>query len=403
MATAASALHVVCPKVAPNGGSCGANNGGAYCPGTQCCSQYGYCGVGSPWCDNNPNSIYNGGKCTAALLLAQEANETETEEALDVDTADQAEEVDQVQLVAQASDIVTAVLANGAVSLDMIITPRIFNKIFPDTEGSVFTYDGLLEAAQSYTEFAQTPNADINVLEVAYFLAHVAYTTDDLAYSAERDGTMYDNNKYCQSSSAYKCTSGANYYGRGPLFLRWNFNYYECGNAIGVDLYNKPDLALESPTTAWKTAFWTWFNLGIHELSTLPDAFALSTAKLVGGDECGGSSTAVAANAARVAKFKTIAKILNVKGISKLMLSCADDSLVLVAAEGDEIMTETTQIVANERLMAEETATQATYAAGYTNVAVVGVAMTAFLVLAVIKRTTRATPNIENGDYVLFE
>ncbi|KAG2814281.1 hypothetical protein PC111_g14055 [Phytophthora cactorum] len=54
---------VVCSQVAPYGGSCGASNGGVYCPGSQCCSQYGYCGVGSPWCDNNPNSIYNGGSC----------------------------------------------------------------------------------------------------------------------------------------------------------------------------------------------------------------------------------------------------------------------------------------------------------------------------------------------------
>lgn len=207
---------------------------------------------------------------------------------------------------------------------------------------------------------------------------------------------MYDNNKYCQSSSAYKCASGASYYGRGPLFLRYNFNYYECGNAIGVDLYDKPDLALESPTTAWKTALWMWFNLGIHELSTLPNAFALSTAKLVGDDECGSSSTAVAANAARVAKFKAVAKIPNATGVSKLTLSCADGALALVAAEE----TDTTQLVANERLMAEEDATHATYAASY--VAVVGVAMTAMVIIAVIKRTARAAPSIENGIYALL-
>ncbi|KAF4030473.1 Chitinase class I [Phytophthora infestans] len=236
------------------------------------------------------------------------------------DQSDLVDEVDQVQLAAQVSDVSTAVLANGALSLDMIITRRIFDKIFPETEGSVF-------------KFAQTPTADINVLEVAYFLAHVAYTTEDLAYSAERDGTMYDNNKYCQSSSAYKCASGASYYGRGPLFLRYNFNYYEC-----------------------------------------------------------------AANAARVAKFKAVAKILNAKGVSKLTLSCADGALALVAAEE----TESTQLVANERLIAEDDATHATYAASYANVAVVGVAMTAMVIIAVIKRTARAAPSIENGDYALL-
>ncbi|KAF1781113.1 Chitin-binding, type 1, conserved site [Phytophthora cactorum] len=54
-----------CTNVAANGGSCGTANGGKYCPGTQCCSQYGYCGVGTAWCTSNPNSIYNGnGKCS---------------------------------------------------------------------------------------------------------------------------------------------------------------------------------------------------------------------------------------------------------------------------------------------------------------------------------------------------
>ncbi|KAL3664682.1 hypothetical protein V7S43_010431 [Phytophthora oleae] len=201
-----------CTVVAPAGGTCGASNGGAYSSGTQCCSQYGYCGVGSPWCDSNPNSAYNGGKCTA-LLLAQDAKFVQDQEA------------EQVQ---QVTDVSSITLSNGVASLDTILTRRIFDRIFPDTEGSVLTYDGLLEAAQSYTEFGQSPNAAINVLEVAYFLAHVAYTTGDLLYPAERGGSQYSPEKYCQRSPEVGCAPGANYYGRGPLYLRWNFNYYEC-------------------------------------------------------------------------------------------------------------------------------------------------------------------------------
>ncbi|RLN58255.1 hypothetical protein BBJ29_006929 [Phytophthora kernoviae] len=380
-----------CTVVAPAGGSCGSANGGAYCPGTQCCSQYGYCGVGSPWCDANPNSIYNGGKCTA-LLLAEDTEE---------DQDQQVEQAGQAQQDAQISDASAVILSNGAASLDTIITRRIFDRIFPDIEGSPLTYDGLLEAAQSYTEFGQTPNAAINVLEVAYFLAHIAYTTEDLMYPAERDGSQYSPEKYCQRSSDYGCAPGANYYGRGPLYLRWNFNYYECATAIGVDIYTNPDHALESPTTAWKTAFWTWFHLGIHEMSTLPNAFALSTDKLVGDIECSNSPSAASANAARVAKFKTIAKILNAKGVSQLVLSCAADSYELLAAEGNA-----NPIVAKARLMDSETETHG-YMAGWVNVAVVGVAMTAFVVVAVIKRTANGpqmytTLNVENGDYTLL-
>ncbi|KAG7390469.1 hypothetical protein PHYBOEH_007029 [Phytophthora boehmeriae] len=379
-----------CTIVAAAGGGCGASNGGAYCPGTQCCSQYGYCGVGSPWCDSNPNSAYNGGKCTA-LLLAQDAEEGQ------IVQNPEAKQAEQAQQAAQATDVSTVTLSNGAASLDTILTRRVFDRVFPDTEGSVLTYDGLLEAAQSYTEFGQSPNAAINVLEVAYFLAHVAYTTGDLTYPAERDGSQYSPEKYCQRSSEVGCAPGGNYYGRGPLYLRWNFNYYECAKAIGMDIYTNPDGVLQSPVTAWKTALWTWFDLGIHEMSTLPNAFALSTNKLVGEVECGNSPSATTANAARVAKFKSIAKVLNAKGVSKLQLSCVEESEELLAAEVNA-----NGIVAKARFMGAETKATAN-TADWTSVAVVGVAMTAFVVVAVIKRTAgHATPNVENGDYALL-
>ncbi|KAL3661189.1 hypothetical protein V7S43_013796 [Phytophthora oleae] len=276
--------------------------------------------------------------------------------------------------------------------------PRIFDRIFPDTEGFVLTYAGLLEAAQSYTEFVQSPNAAINVLEVAYFLAHVAYTTEDLMYSAERDGSQYSPEKYCQRTPEVGCAPGGNYYGRGLLYLRWNFNYYECAKAIGMDIFSNPDVALQSPVTAWKTAFWMWFDLGIHEMSTLPNPFALPTDKLVGEVECGNYPSAAAANAARVAKFKSIAKILNAKGVNKLMLSCASDSEGLLAAEDNA-----NEIVATARLLGSETKATAN-AADWISVAVLGVAMTAFVVVAVIKHAAgHATPNVENGDYALLD
>jgi predicted chitinase len=43
--------------------------------------------------------------------------------------------------------------------------------------------------------------------------------------------------------------TGQCYYGRGFCQITWNYNYRRIGNAIGVDLLNKPDLAL-SVTTA---------------------------------------------------------------------------------------------------------------------------------------------------------
>ena len=50
------ALFVACVRlasaspVAASNEVCGPQNGGQICPGTQCCSQYGYCGTTSAYC-----------------------------------------------------------------------------------------------------------------------------------------------------------------------------------------------------------------------------------------------------------------------------------------------------------------------------------------------------------------
>ncbi|KAJ0403381.1 hypothetical protein ATCC90586_005325 [Pythium insidiosum] len=377
-----------CTKIAPSGGTCGPNGGGAYCPGTQCCSQFGFCGVGSPWCDSNPNSMYNGARCTAALL-ADDADDVQ-------DARDkQAPQVGGAAATTDKASATAAATAGDSVPpLSSILTKRTFERIFPDAEGSVLTYEGLIEAAQSYSEFAQTANANINVLEVAYFLAHVAYTTQNLMYPGQPDGSIYNPDKYCQASKEHPCAPGASYYGRGPLYLRWNFRYQQCGNAIGVDLYNNPDLALSSSTIAWETGLWTWFDLGLHEISTLPDAF------------CGSSPTNPNANAERVARFKAIARILGVKGVGKLSLSCTDTSLDLLADE------KSTTVLASARLMGAETNKHGNRRGlmeqqlnGATAL-VAGLAMTALVVLAVVKRkadaTARAKAEAESMDYLLM-
>ncbi|KAG8655784.1 hypothetical protein MANES_04G067520v8 [Manihot esculenta] len=40
----------------------------------------------------------------------------------------------------------------------------------------------------------------------------------------------------------------------------WNYNYGQCGNAIGVGLLNNPDLAATDPVISFKTAIWFWMT-----------------------------------------------------------------------------------------------------------------------------------------------
>jgi hypothetical protein len=51
---------------AVSGGACGATNGGKCCPGGECCSQWGYCGVGIAWCGAGCQAGY--GSCSRPIF-----------------------------------------------------------------------------------------------------------------------------------------------------------------------------------------------------------------------------------------------------------------------------------------------------------------------------------------------
>ncbi|KAJ7978676.1 Chitinase [Quillaja saponaria] len=66
---------------------------------------------------------------------------------------------------------------------------------------------------------------------------------------------------YCNPSSiAYPCAPGKQYYGRGPIQLSWNYNYGQCGEALGLDLLNNPDPVATNPVISFKTTIWFWMT-----------------------------------------------------------------------------------------------------------------------------------------------
>lgn len=53
--------------------------------------------------------------------------------------------------------------------------------------------------------------------------------------------------------------TGKTYYGRGYVQLTWAYNYSHAGQKLGLDLLNKPELALEADTAA-KIMFWGMYE-----------------------------------------------------------------------------------------------------------------------------------------------
>lgn len=65
---------------------------------------------------------------------------------------------------------------------------------------------------------------------------------------------------YCSPNPTYPCAPGKQYYGRGPIQISWNYNYGQCGRAIGVDLLKNPDLVATDPVISFKTGLWFWMT-----------------------------------------------------------------------------------------------------------------------------------------------
>ncbi|GMY05310.1 endochitinase 2-like [Fagus crenata] len=203
---------------------CGRQAGGALCPGGQCCSQYGWCGTTADYCTNGCQSQCTGGGGGGDIgsLISRDAFD---------------------QLLKHRND--GGCPAKG-----------------------FYTYDAFIAAAKSFPSFATTGDTATRKREIAAFLGQTSHETTG-GWASAPDGPyswgycfLREQNpgSYCASDPNYPCASGRQYYGRGPIQLSWNYNYGRCGNAIGVDLLNNPDLVATDPVISFKTAFWFWMT-----------------------------------------------------------------------------------------------------------------------------------------------
>lgn len=66
---------------------------------------------------------------------------------------------------------------------------------------------------------------------------------------------------------------------RGFIQVTGRSNYFDCGNALGLDLISKPEL-LESPVNAWRSAGWYW---NLRKISNYADDIVKVTNLVNGG------------------------------------------------------------------------------------------------------------------------
>ncbi|CAL4893444.1 unnamed protein product [Urochloa decumbens] len=163
---------------------CGAQGGGAACPGGLCCSRYGYCGLGADHC---------GAGCQGQC-------------------------------------------AGGGVA--SVLTRELFDRMLPHRDDAAcpargfYTYDAFVAAARAFPAFAATGAAAALKREVAAFLAHTSHETSGGPYSwgycykEVKGGTL----EYCVPSARWPCVSNKTYHARGPMQISYNYNYGPAGD-----------------------------------------------------------------------------------------------------------------------------------------------------------------------------
>ncbi|XP_048605250.1 endochitinase CH25-like [Brassica napus] len=135
-----------------------------------------------------------------------------------------------------------------------------------------YTYDAFITAAKYFPCFCNNGDTAARKKELSAFFGQTSHETTG-GWPTAPDGPyawgycfkeeVSPSSDYCQPSGQWPCVPGKRYYGRGPMQLSrlsWNYNYGQCGAAIGEDLLNNPDLVSNDPVISFKAAIWFWMT-----------------------------------------------------------------------------------------------------------------------------------------------
>jgi putative chitinase len=144
--------------------------------------------------------------------------------------------------------------------------------IMPFAKARIGTFLDPLNAAMG--EF------DINTpARQAAFLAQVGHESGQLRYVRElASGQAYEGRKDLGNTEP---GDGVRFKGRGLIQVTGRANYLTCGQALHLDLIERPEL-LEEPLHACRSAAWFWKSRGLNELADVGD-FMRITRRINGG------------------------------------------------------------------------------------------------------------------------
>ena len=175
----------------------------------------------------------------------------------------------------------------------MPISAQQLLQILPNAGSVAGVFVSVLNTAMNYYQI-------VGLKRVAAFIAQIGHESGQLKYVKEIWGPTKAQARYEGRADLGNTVQGdgSKYRGRGLIQITGRANYKACGEALGLDLINHPEL-LEKPQHACMSAAWFWASRG---LSTLADAgkFDTITSRINGGQNGAADRQALYAKALKV-------------------------------------------------------------------------------------------------------
>jgi putative chitinase len=158
----------------------------------------------------------------------------------------------------------------------MPITQQQLLQILPNAGAKAGVFAPILNTAMQRYQI-------VGSKRVAAFVAQIGHESGQLRYVREIWGPTPTQAKYEGRADLGNTVAGdgSKYRGRGLIQITGRANYAACGEALGLDLINQPEL-LELPQHAAMSAAWFWATKGLNTLAD-QDQFNTITRRINGG------------------------------------------------------------------------------------------------------------------------
>jgi putative chitinase len=158
----------------------------------------------------------------------------------------------------------------------MSITTQNLLLILPNARTQAGVFVSALNTAMQHYQI-------VGPKRVAAFIAQIGHESGQLRYVREIWGPTAAQRGYEGREDLGNTVpgDGRKYCGRGLVQITGRANYAKCGEALGLDLINHPEL-LELPQHAAMSAAWFWKQKGLNDLADRDD-FNTITRRINGG------------------------------------------------------------------------------------------------------------------------